>query len=248
MTMSDLNAQLQDAIALAQAGQREEARTRLRAIVAADPGMELAWLWLASVTTDRAVRITYLERALALNPNNPTSQQAYRELTGRSVPPPPPPAGGPPGSNRSSFGYGNILMILAGVLVLVVILAIILSLFGGNNDADTITPTFPPQLLTPLGTSTSELSATPSKTPLPTVTEGPSSTPVTLPPTWTPPPSATVPPTQTLVPTWTPQPTRTMPATARPPTATFTPLPPSRTPGDAQAATAEAADSTQAST
>lgn len=247
MTTPDLNAQLQEAIALAQAGQREAARTRLKAIVAADPGMELAWLWLASVTAERAERITYLERALALNPHNPTSQQAYRELTGHNGPPPP--TGAAPVRSRPPFNAGNILVVLAGVLVLVVILAVILLLFDGNNDADAITPTFPPQLLTPLGTPAPNLPATPSDTPAPTATEGPSSTPVTLPPTWTLPPSATVPPTQTLVPTWTPQPSRTIPATARPPTATFTPLPSSSTPdGGAPVVTGEASDSSQAGT
>ncbi|WP_119068405.1 tetratricopeptide repeat protein [Aggregatilinea lenta] len=245
MATSDLNAQLQEAIALAQAGQREEARTRLLAIVAADPGVELAWLWLASVSSDRAARITHLERALALNPTNPTTRQAYRELTGRDAPPPRPPTGAAPPGSRPPFNYGNILVVLAGVLVLAVALAIIFALVGGNDDGDATTPTFPPSLLTPPGTATPVLSATPSDTPLPTATEGPSPTPVTLPPTWTPSVSATVPPTQTFIPTWTPQPTRTEPPTVRPPTGTFTPLPPSATPDDTDLGTAEV--STQAS-
>jgi hypothetical protein len=252
--MPDLNTQLQEAIALARAGQRDAARERLKAVVAADPKLELAWLWLASVTTDRAARITYLERALALNPNNPTSQQAYRELTGRTTPagaqtaarPPAQPA---PARPRPRISYGNVLFILGGLLVLVVALAIILSVFGGNDDTGSPQPTFPPHLLTPQGTPTPDLSATPSDTPRPTATEGPSSTPVTLPPTWTSAPSATALSTRTLVPTWTQQPTRTSPPTARPPTATFTPLPSTQAPDEnILEATADAAESTPEST
>jgi predicted Zn-dependent protease len=90
MRPSELKAKLQEAITLAQAGQRTEARRLLNEVVEADPTQELAWMWLASVSTDREERIQFLERALTLNPDNPTTQQAYAQLTGHPFEPPPP--------------------------------------------------------------------------------------------------------------------------------------------------------------
>lgn len=225
MPNGDLSEQLQEAIALAQAGQRDEARDRLKALVAADPGQELAWLWLASVSTSRAERITYLERALALNPDNPTSQQAYRELTGRAAPPPrgpgaPAPGGAPP------FRFGSILVWVALALIFaLVVLLMITFLTDDDQDVEAPTPTLAPEMLTPGASDTPRFTPTPSDTPRPSASPGPSPTLVTLPPTWTPAPSGTPLPTQTLVPSWTPRPTSTDPATAVPSTATFTPLP-----------------------
>ncbi len=232
MPNGDLSQQLQEAIALAQAGRRDEARDLLKAIVAADPTQELAWLWLASVSGSRAERITYLERALALNPDNPTSQQAYRELTGRSTPPPRRP-GAPARGGTPPVRPGSILVWLAIALIIgLAVLLVIMFLTGDDEDAGDATPTLAPEMLTPGSSDTPRFTPTPSDTPRPTVTPGPSPTPVTLPPTWTPAHSDTPLPTQTLVPSWTPRPTRTPLATAVPPTATFTLLPENDTPTD----------------
>ena len=85
MRRSDVHAHLQEAIALAQAGQRTEARRLLTRVVEADPDLGLAWMWLATVSTDRAERVEYLERALALDPDNATAQEAYAQLTGNTI-------------------------------------------------------------------------------------------------------------------------------------------------------------------
>lgn len=184
MPNGDLSQQLQEAIALAQAGRRDEARDLLKAIVAADPTQELAWLWLASVSGSRAERITYLERALALNPDNPTSQQAYRELTGRSTPPPRRP-GAPARGGTPPVRPGSILVWLAIALIIgLAVLLVIMFLTGDDEDAGDATPTLAPEMLTPGS----------SDTPLPTQT---------LVPSWTPRPTRTplataVPPTATF--------------------------------------------------
>ncbi len=35
-----------------------------------DPGNDMAWLWLTHTITDRDKRLQYVERALAINPQN----------------------------------------------------------------------------------------------------------------------------------------------------------------------------------
>lgn len=238
MSASDLHAKLQEAIMLAQAGQRAEARAMLRQIVEADPEQELAWLWLATVSTHRDERIGYLERALALNPHNPTSRQAYAQLTGRDYTPP---AGEPPGkaggrwqalTRDSSLSAANIIILMAVAAVGVAAIVIALNLRGESDDATQ--PTAAPLFVaaTETLTPTSRFSPTPSHTPRPTSTPGPSPTSVwdNPPPTWTPVPTLTTAPSNTPLPTSTPLPTRTNTPTSAPRTATSTRLPPSVTP------------------
>ena len=89
MDRAEVNARLKEAIALAQAGQRIEARRLFSEVVNADPRQELAWMWLATVSTNRDERIDYLEHALALNPQirrpaAPTSSSPVRPTRRRS--------------------------------------------------------------------------------------------------------------------------------------------------------------------
>ena len=44
-----MSSQLQQAVELAQAGQREQARQLFRQFLQTEPDHEVAWLWLASV-------------------------------------------------------------------------------------------------------------------------------------------------------------------------------------------------------
>lgn len=230
MSASDLNAKLQQAISLAQSGQRTEARALLEEIVAADPSIEMAWLWLATVSTNRDERVQYLEQALALNPHNPTSQAAYTQLTGlpfaaAGSPPPPPP---PVTSVLSPARRGNMLLIgaIAAIAIFTVIIAVLLR--GAANEPDPVRElTLSTVDIPTLESPTLLYTLTPSDTPLPTVTPGPSRTPVTLPPTWTPSASFTPRATRTMPPSWTPQPTATITPT---PSRTYTPLPPTETP------------------
>ncbi len=68
MRRAEITEKLQQAIALAQAGQQADARRLLEEVVAADPQQTLAWMWLATVAGDRDERVRYLARALALEP------------------------------------------------------------------------------------------------------------------------------------------------------------------------------------
>ncbi len=61
---------LQIGIAAAKAQQKTEARTLLRAVVAAEPGNEMGWMWLASIAESPAAAALYLEKVLAVNPSN----------------------------------------------------------------------------------------------------------------------------------------------------------------------------------
>ncbi|NLX08117.1 MAG: hypothetical protein GXY36_00525 [Chloroflexi bacterium] len=228
MSASDLNDQLQQAVALAQAGQRTEARVLLERIVAANPNLEAAWLWLASVATDREERIAFLERALALNPDNATTQQAYFRLTGQPyVPAAPAPIPGVAAveERKPLLSVGNLIILMAVASVAVV--AILLAISLRNDDDTPEQPVIPPVIfVTETPSETPLYSPTPSDTPRPTRTPGPSPTSVwDAPlPTWTTGPEPSSQPTRTLVPTWTPRPTQTPPPTPLPPTATFTPL------------------------
>lgn len=215
----DPNDDLQRAIALIQAGKPDEARPILEAIVTADPERELAWMWLATVSTDRAERIRFLQRVLTINPQNETARAAYTRLTGGPPEPPPlPPAEPAP----RGFRPAGLLIVMAVIAIAVTAVLIALSLRNDAESEDDATPAVTlaaPITLTP----TSAFSPTPSHTPWPTVTPGPSPTLVwdSDLPTWTPSPTDTLVPTQRVA-SWTPRPPTGTP-TEPPPTSTETP-------------------------
>jgi CheY-like chemotaxis protein len=64
------NELLRQGIAAAKQGDRARARALLLEATELEPGYELAWLWLASVAEDRQDTAYYLERALAINPDD----------------------------------------------------------------------------------------------------------------------------------------------------------------------------------
>jgi hypothetical protein len=208
MRQPDLDTLLEQAIALAQAGQHAEARPLLERVIAEDPQQELAWIWLAAIARHREERLTFLRRALTLNPSNPTAQRAYQQLTGQ---PYATPAGGrtvSQGPTRSDMSL--ILLALALVVIAVVVVASYVT--GGDDDepaAAQASPTLAEGEVA--ATDTPSPSWTPSREPLPTHTPGPSPTHVweAPPATWTPEPTETSVPTRTPAPTWTPRPTRT---------------------------------------
>src|SRR3954469_4462774 len=70
--MTDL---LQQGIAAARAGKREESRTLLMRVVEADERNEQAWLWLAGVVDGPEDVRTCLQNVLDLNPANQQAQQ-----------------------------------------------------------------------------------------------------------------------------------------------------------------------------
>jgi tetratricopeptide (TPR) repeat protein len=81
---------LQQGIAAARAGQREEARALLVQAVEADERNEQAWLWLAGVVDDPEDMRTCLENALDLNPGNVKAQQGLAWIEARYGPRPAP--------------------------------------------------------------------------------------------------------------------------------------------------------------
>jgi len=96
--------QLHDAVQLAQAGNRQEARRLLWQVVQAEPNNEIAWLWLASVAADLPEYERALTEVLRINPGNQQARQLlsqFREQYGvapaaqpyvpPSSPPTPPP-------------------------------------------------------------------------------------------------------------------------------------------------------------
>src|SRR5262245_29936946 len=77
---------LQQGIAAARAGQREEARKLLMQVVEADERSEQAWLWLAGVVDDPEDMRTCLENVLDLNPGNVKAQQGLAWIEARYGP------------------------------------------------------------------------------------------------------------------------------------------------------------------
>ena len=67
-------------------GDRARGRELLLRVVNQNDQSEEAWLWLSSVMEDAEDRITALENALDLNPNNPEAVKVLemrREIVGR---------------------------------------------------------------------------------------------------------------------------------------------------------------------
>ena len=71
---------LQEGIAAAQAGQREQARQLLLQVIAQNEEMESAWLWLSDVVDEPQERQVCLENVLALNLGNTAAQDGLRRL------------------------------------------------------------------------------------------------------------------------------------------------------------------------
>jgi len=217
---------LQQAIALAQSGQREAARALLLQVLEVQPRSEAAWLWLASVAKDEGERVSALRRVLGINPSNQAARAALEKL-GQPLPALTPLAEAP------TLGGLRVGWIIAGIFVAVMVLALVFIAFSllaegtGGAETPTATPSF---TFVFVPTASPTASFTPSRTP----TDGPSPTPpipATLLATWTPRPSATLPPTRTLAPTSTFIPTRTAPPTFTPTLApSETPVPPTETP------------------
>ncbi|MBZ0305784.1 MAG: hypothetical protein K8I82_06920 [Anaerolineae bacterium] len=196
---------LQQAIELAQQGQRSQARVLLLDIVAENPTLEMAWIWLATVAATPEERLSALQRVIQINPENQTARAALQKL-GADIPPasPLPETQAEPGGTLLR-GFAPLEIGAFAVIVIVVMLALLVIMLRLGSE-ETELPTQTPQ---PSLTATSTSSPTPSATPRPTITPGPSPTVLVLPPTWTPMPSATPRPTITPAPTLTPLPTGT---------------------------------------
>ena len=100
MSDSTLQETFQRGVKAARRGRNEAAQQLLKEVVAADPQHEQAWLWLARATDDPTEKTTYLQRVVALNPNNKWATDQLAALAGgaaaaapapgATAPPPPP--------------------------------------------------------------------------------------------------------------------------------------------------------------
>ena len=72
---------------LIKAGREDEARGILLQMLKQNPADDEAWVWLASITSDREKRQKCLEEALKHNPNNATAKRVLQKMT---APPPEP--------------------------------------------------------------------------------------------------------------------------------------------------------------
>lgn len=210
----DIQRVLEQAIHLAQSGQRSQARELLQQVIEKDPHQAIAWLWLANVADSREARINALQEVLRLDPGNNTARTALEKLgieIGTIVEeggaPPSPPSSGP-------FLSQNELFIIAVVAIVAVIAILSVIVVREVTEED------------PTSTPTMTATATSSNTPTPTITLTPSMT-------FTPPPIRTLPPSFTPTHTYTPSitptdwPTRT-PRPTRTPYIPPTPTPDSR--------------------
>lgn len=112
--------QLHEAVRLAQAGNRQDARRLLWQVVQDEPNNEIAWLWLASVAADLPEYERALTEVIRINPGHQQARQLlaeYREQYSAfpSAPPPyaaqpspqtPPPAQYPPLRPQPPAPYG----------------------------------------------------------------------------------------------------------------------------------------------
>ena len=83
--MPDTSDLLQQGIAYAKEGRREEARNILLQVVELDEQNESAWLWLSGVVDSDDDKAVALENVLALNPNNEWAKRGLKILS-RPVP------------------------------------------------------------------------------------------------------------------------------------------------------------------
>ncbi len=70
----------QQAVALAQAGQREQAREALNRLLLSEPRHELAWLWLTNLTDGTDEQLKTLAPALTHNPTSPRLKERQNQL------------------------------------------------------------------------------------------------------------------------------------------------------------------------
>ncbi len=220
---SDIQQLIQEAIALAQTGQREEARNLLKYIITQDPLQTTAWLWLATVAEGDDERISALQRVLELDRSNQTARIALGKL---NIPVPPiedslqpdeegerlpswleeddttDTPGVPPADGKFILSQNELIMVAAAVFVAILIVS---GIVLGRAVIENISATSTPR---PTDTLTPSLTFTPSITPTPRPTNT-SPPQLTLPPMHTPTDTPTVTLTRVPRPTFTRIPTRT---------------------------------------
>ncbi len=215
---------LAEAVALATAERRDEARALFQAILADDADNVEALLWMGALAGSPEDSLRYIGRAVQLEPENPRARAALRWARKRAPNaglPREHPAGAVPRTGptrpvvRPARGFPR--WALWGIIAALLLIGAgaVWTLTDWPQQAwaivfpthtPTATPTFTPTN-TPTNTPTATPTHTPTETPTPTPTSTPTPTPTET-PTPTPTPTATpVPPT----PTRKPQPTAAPP-------------------------------------
>jgi hypothetical protein len=127
---NDSEARIQQAIAAARTGKRDEARQILLKVVRADSENIRAWLLLARVTTDPSEKRTALNNVIELEPDN---QQANQMLAQLAI------SGVFSEENESAVRTGNsmrrIIIGAMGVMILIIVGIIVLVLSRGNEQS-----------------------------------------------------------------------------------------------------------------
>lgn len=82
MSESTLQETFQRGVRAARRGRNEAAQQLLKEVVEAEPQHEQAWLWLSRVTDEPAAKTDYLQRVVALNPNNQWAADQLAALAG----------------------------------------------------------------------------------------------------------------------------------------------------------------------
>jgi hypothetical protein len=72
--------ELHEAIKAIKAGDKTTGRRLLMQFVQVNPRNETAWLWLAAVVTEPEQKQQYLQKVLAINPDNVTAKQGLAQL------------------------------------------------------------------------------------------------------------------------------------------------------------------------
>ena len=78
---------LHQAVELAQAGQREQARQMFLQFLQDEPDNEVAWLWVASVASDQDEYAHALNEVLRINPENPRARSLLDDYHRQYKPP-----------------------------------------------------------------------------------------------------------------------------------------------------------------
>lgn len=207
---------LADAVALASAERRDDARALFAAILADAADNVEALLWMGALATDPQESLRLIGRAVQLDPQNARARAALRWARKRlpnSVPPTVPTSSNRPPSAPVMRPAREFPRWAKWVLIGAVIL-LALGLVWTQTD-------WPQQAwagLFPTKTPTATPTFTPTNTPTNTPTATPTNTPTNT-------PTATPTETPTPTPTETPTPTATPTATPVPPTRTPTPIP-----------------------
>ena len=76
---------LQEGISAFQAGDRAKAHDLLSEVVKLDPTNEQAWYYLAASETDPALRKSYLEQVLEINPDNAKAREVLQRIQAREA-------------------------------------------------------------------------------------------------------------------------------------------------------------------